>query len=371
MFWLILFILFSGSLKAQNLLNGPEGIFYHYQSSTYYVANALDGKIITIDQQSVHNEFASGLTMPMEVLIVNDILYVTANDPKKLYGFAISDGEMLLDLPINEAVGLSGMCFDARSDLIYIADQGGRIFTYNVTTEDLQIYLNTGQGISSSVQDIALDEANDRLVVCFYSYGLALKEIDITTGSISTISGTGGGNHVGINMDQAGHFYVSNWSTNEVLYYNNDFSEGGVFSTGQNQPVGITFNYDINFLAVANFGGNTVDLIYMYLTDSDDSEIQDSGDLNLKIIPNPFNPSTVISFETLESVVDSKIGIYNLKGQVVRNLPIVQSISKEEGYYSACWNGKDDDGKQVVSGIYYCNLNTGKNSIAKKLILLK
>ena len=103
------------------------------------------------------------------------------------------------------------MCFDERTDLIYIADQGGRIFTFNVLTEELQIYLNTGQGISSSVQDIALDVPNNRLVVCFYSYSLGLKSINLASGVVTTIAGTGGGNHVGINLDQAGYFYVSNY----------------------------------------------------------------------------------------------------------------------------------------------------------------
>ncbi|MFC1887973.1 T9SS type A sorting domain-containing protein [Candidatus Cloacimonadota bacterium] len=369
--WIICLILFTGCLNAQNLLNGPEGIFYHSDTSTYYVANALDGKIITIDMQSVHDEFVTGLNMPMEVLIVNEILYVTANDPKKLYGFNINSGEMVLDIAINEATGLSGMCFDDRTDMIYIADQGGRIFTFNVSSEDLEIYIDTGEGISSSVQDIALDIPNNRLVVCFYAYSLALKEIDLETGSVSTISGTGGGNHVGINMDTAGHFYVSNWSTNEILYYNNDFSTNGIFSSGQNQPVGITFNYDIDFMAVANFGGNTVDLIFMYLTDLDDNEIPDSGELDLKIFPNPFNPATTISFANKEYIDTAMISIYNLKGQQVREFPVTKLFSQNEERTSVIWDGRDNDKIPVVSGIYFCSLQAGNNSAVEKIVLLK
>ena len=377
--WLISLLCFVSCLNAQNLLNGPEGIFYHSETSTYYVANALDGKIITIDQQSNQDEFATGLSMPMEVLVVDEILYVTANDPKKLYGFEINTGDMLFDLPVTEATGLSGMCFDARTDLIYIADQGGRIFTYNVSTESLDIYIDTGEGISASVQDIALDIPNNRLVVCFYAYSLALKEIDLDTGNTSTISGTSGGNHVGINMDSAGNFYVSNWSTNEILHYNNDFSTGGVFSTGQIQPVGITFNYDINFLAVANFGGNTVDLIYMYLTDSDQDEIQDSGCLDLKVFPNPFNPCTTISFNLPTTNTDELIaGVYNLKGQKIKTLEMncntesgLQWMTQAESRYSVIWNGTDDSGRSVSSGNYYVRLKIGNQIMAKKMNLMK
>jgi len=367
MLMLIILIIFAGSLNAQNLLNGPEGIFYHSPTSTYYVANANDGKIITIDQQSVHNEFVSGLSMPMEVLIVENTLYVTGNDPKKFYSFDITTGEMILEIAINDALGLSGMCYDERTDLIYIADQGGRLLTFNRSTEIVDTYINTGQGVSTSVQDIVLDVENDRLVICFYSYGTSLKEINLTTGTVTSISGTGGGNHVGINMDLSGHFYVSNWSTNEVLYYSNDFSESGVFSTGHNQPVGITFNYDINFLAVANFGGNSVDLEYLYLTDSNNEEIPDSGNLELEIFPNPFNPRTSVSYQ-LTSVSDIEIGVYNIRGEKVKDL---LNSKCDPGNYTVIWDGTDEYGRSIASGFYFCTLTNGESRLSKKMILLK
>jgi len=367
MLLLFFLLLFAGSMNAQNLLNGPEGVYYYSPSSTYYIANANDGKIITIDQQSLHNEFAAGLGVPMEVLIVDNTLFVSANDPKKLYGFDISTGEMTIDIAIDEALGLSGMCYDQRTDHIYIADQGGRIFTYNVGTEAVEIYINTGQGVSSSVQDVVLDVENNRLVICFYAFGTTLKEIDLSNGTVTAIPGTGGGNHVGINMDQSGHFYVSNWSSNEILYYNNNFSESGTFSTGHDQPVGITFNYDIDFLAVANYGGNSMDLVYMYLTDSSNEEIPDSGKLDMNIFPNPFNPETSISYQ-LSVVSNIEMSVYNIKGEKIKKL-VEDNLTA--GKHTIIWDGKDDNGRSISSGFYYCTLTDGSAVLAKKIILMK
>ena len=83
--------------------------------------------------------------------------------------------------------------------------------------------------------------------------------------------------------------------------------------------------------------------------------------------PNPFNPTTTISFSIPnESEVD--ISIYNLKGQKIKNLPVI--LSGDEG--SAIWNGDAESGKQVGSGIYLYKLNlNGKTEAIKKCLLLK
>lgn len=83
--------------------------------------------------------------------------------------------------------------------------------------------------------------------------------------------------------------------------------------------------------------------------------------------PNPFNPETNISFSIpLDQKV--KLTIYNLKGQKVKKLINGQIVS---GNHSVVWNGKDDNGKQVGSGLYFYNLKTDDKEISKKMLLLK
>ncbi len=83
--------------------------------------------------------------------------------------------------------------------------------------------------------------------------------------------------------------------------------------------------------------------------------------------PNPFNPETNISF-SIPVEQDVKLTIYNLKGQKVRQLVNGQLAL---GKHSIVWEGKDDTGKQVGSGLYFYKLKTDKKEITKKMLLLK
>ncbi len=87
--------------------------------------------------------------------------------------------------------------------------------------------------------------------------------------------------------------------------------------------------------------------------------------------PNPFNPTTLIRY-TIPAVSDqpSKVSlkVYNILGQEVRTL-----INKKQapGYYRVIWDGKDEDGAPVSSGIYFYRLVARDFVGVKKMILLK
>ncbi|MBT4332649.1 MAG: T9SS type A sorting domain-containing protein [Candidatus Cloacimonetes bacterium] len=84
--------------------------------------------------------------------------------------------------------------------------------------------------------------------------------------------------------------------------------------------------------------------------------------------PNPFNPTTTISFSIPEETkVD--LSIYNIKGQKIKSL-LGDQISA--GEHSIVWNGVDASGKKVGSGIYLYKLNiNGKTEAVRKCLLLK
>ncbi len=87
----------------------------------------------------------------------------------------------------------------------------------------------------------------------------------------------------------------------------------------------------------------------------------------LSIYPNPFNPQTNISFEVLKGG-KVEVDIFNLKGQKVRS---ILNDYKEKGNYQMSWNGFDDNGFKVGSGMYIVRLKSANNSRSKKVILLK
>lgn len=86
--------------------------------------------------------------------------------------------------------------------------------------------------------------------------------------------------------------------------------------------------------------------------------------------PNPFKPQsahTTISFD-LKKTGLTDVSIYNVKGQKVKTL------SKEDmqiGTHSILWDGKDNDGKTVASGVYLYSVTQDDNRITKKMIIIK
>ena len=88
----------------------------------------------------------------------------------------------------------------------------------------------------------------------------------------------------------------------------------------------------------------------------------------LQNFPNPFNPETTISFDLSQEVVVT-LTIYDMAGQVVRTL--VENQSMVAGHYKSVWDGRNESGAMVGSGIYFYQLNAGDFSSMKKMTLLQ
>lgn len=83
--------------------------------------------------------------------------------------------------------------------------------------------------------------------------------------------------------------------------------------------------------------------------------------------PNPFNATTTIQYQ-LPHEGQIRLTIYNLNGQVVKTL---YNGRQKVGTHRITWNGEDDRGKQLASGIYFCRLESGNRILIQKLILMK
>jgi hypothetical protein len=87
----------------------------------------------------------------------------------------------------------------------------------------------------------------------------------------------------------------------------------------------------------------------------------------LQNYPNPFNPETNIKYNLAEGA-GVQLRIYNIVGQVVRTLV---SEQQSAGRYQVRWDGTDDRGSAVSSGIYFYQISAGSFSDVKRLMLLK
>ena len=83
--------------------------------------------------------------------------------------------------------------------------------------------------------------------------------------------------------------------------------------------------------------------------------------------PNPFNSTTILSYE-IKKGEHVGLRIYDILGREVREL--VNGVQKE-GYYQVNWDGRNNQGKGVTSGIYFYQLNVRDFKESKKLVLIK
>jgi hypothetical protein len=122
---------------------------------------------------------------------------------------------------------------------------------------------------------------------------------------------------------------------------------------------------DYSFFA----GEYNIRLIKIESENVEASMIPRPDNFNLHHYPNPFNPSTTISFNlTAEEAENTELVIYNVKGQKVKTLV---NEYLEAGNHTFLWNGTDKNGKPVSSGIYFYKLKSSNYNNTKKMLLLK
>jgi flagellar hook assembly protein FlgD len=83
--------------------------------------------------------------------------------------------------------------------------------------------------------------------------------------------------------------------------------------------------------------------------------------------PNPFNPKTTISYQ-LPAVSDVNLVIFDIAGRRINQWSY---SNQQAGAYDITWNGKDQSGKTVPSGVYIYRMMAGEFVESKKMVLLK
>src|SRR5262249_9804888 len=83
--------------------------------------------------------------------------------------------------------------------------------------------------------------------------------------------------------------------------------------------------------------------------------------------PNPFNPQTTIAF-SIATRAATHLAIYDVNGALVRTLA---NEMRAAGPYRITWDGRDDGGRVVASGVYFYKLSAGGFTQTKKMVLLK
>ena len=159
--------------------------------------------------------------------------------------------------------------------------------------------------------------------------------------------------------------------TYRVDYYA-DFSKNGQYDapptdhawrqtfTSDSGDVQLEFTHNVNFTDIQWPGPTGVEIV-------DELAGRPESYALLQNYPNPFNPATIIRFEIPEAG-RVQLFIYNTMGQVVRRLV---DRHMQPGRYQVVWDGTDDRGRILSSGLYFYTLQTGDYSRTLRMLFMK
>ncbi len=125
------------------------------------------------------------------------------------------------------------------------------------------------------------------------------------------------------------------------------------------------YSFQMDADGIASYFDNVY--VTQLATSVEDKEIVPTEYSLLQNYPNPFNPETQISYK-LSAGGFTSLSVYDLLGREIKTL-----VSKEQsaGSYTISWNGKNEFGNSVPSGVYMYTLKTGSFCESRKMILMK
>ena len=126
-------------------------------------------------------------------------------------------------------------------------------------------------------------------------------------------------------------------------------------------------NYELYVIALDFFNPTKIYKFQAVPTSIEESDQMTKTFSLLPNYPNPFNLSTSIPYK-LETKTDYELAIYDMTGSRVR---LLESGHKAPGKYTSVWNGRNDKGEVVGSGVYAIRLKSGNRQVLRKATLLK
>ncbi len=348
---------------------GPTGIELDLTNSKMYWADIFFDKIQRSDLDGSNIEdLVLGLPAVRDIALdlTNSKMYWTDFSGNKIQR-ANLDGSNVEDI-VSIAIGTPyGIVLDATNSKIYwTISNSKKIQRANLDGSNVEDVLNSLDGLVSPL-GITLGTFDSPLSVELNSF--SVHQIGKTIGlNWSTASET---ENAGFNVYRK----IGNSEFVQISSYENNSELVGSLNTSSNSFY--------TFVDNSNFKDN--ELYTYYISDIETngketkhtelaqsvvyeikSQVVDRFQLKQNF-PNPFNPSTTISYNLGESV-DVSLTIYNEKGEFVKELV---NENQSQGSHEVVWNGTDSFGKEVSSGTYFYKIETESFTRSHKMILLK
>ena len=256
--------------------------------------------------------------------------------------------------------GFRALAFDGADSLYAIGDDGPDYSLYRI---DIHSGAATPIGATGDAfTALAFDPLDGTLWAATGDGATtpdAVFHIDPATGS-ATLVGAAGLTSVGIleglMFDPAGNLYgVKTPAGPPARFVSIDKATGAATSVG---PVGAR--------RVSALAARLQRAVLVGIDDAATAAIPESFAL-LQNYPNPFNPSTTIRYG-LPVAAPVSVAIYDVLGRRVRTL---LDGNQAAGWHRITWNGRDDQGERVSSGIYIYRLQAGEFMSSRKLVLMR
>jgi hypothetical protein len=193
-------------------------------------------------------------------------------------------------------------------------------------------------------------------------------------------------------LDSETELVLNNLYNVTVLYSGSDFEiyingkldaistySGSILSTNINFLIGqiLPGNNQTNFKGVLDdiriydyaLSFQEIRALYDFATSVENKTIYSLPDENqlFQNYPNPFNSTTIINYQ-VKDAAPVNLQVYDILGNKIRT---IVNENKIAGYYAEYWDGKNDSGLQVPSGIYFYSLRVKNYNRTKKLVFLK
>ena len=353
------------SSAVQDLFAPPRrhiGLFAIEQSAgKIYWTDALSGSVQSVNLDGSGWEIlVSGSDWPTRIVATSDRLYWVEDVRPPILKTSTLDGSGVREvISINSLVDIQGLSFDSTRKRLYwtgpCSSLENYIWTANPDGSDLDsLFVTDG---SPCPGDLALNEATGQIYWApqFGDYFLGKVNGD---GTNPVHAEWLSGNLIHIDFDEVENKLY--WSSEE-------------WPPGNTRPVVEVYrgNPDGTEVESLFWSGDRVSDLVVYHPPRPTS-VQfalvrpNSTDLHSNF-PNPFNSHTRIAY-TLATPGLVSLTIYNCLGQPVRTLAReVQSI----GRYQIPWDGRDDLGRLVASGVYLSRLVTADGVFTRRLALLR
>jgi hypothetical protein len=374
-----------------------------------YVVNSGDNNIQKIDKESgntVCHIYTGASSNPYDILIQDDYAYITGGLSNQIYKLDLTTDSIIAELTVGN--NPAGMAVWGSKLYVGNTDYASGYNNCSLSVVDLNEF-SVINVIPTNHNPQFLISYNDQIhVSCsgnwFNIYG-TVQVIDPGLDEVIQVLDIGG--YTGsLNAANNGRIYVGDLMNTGIYAYDADdleiiynssspFLPGAAnIATYQNLLITLggewgqnfivnTFDENENLLQSYNVGLYSTDIKIDMTNDSEaENEIIPEQITDLKNQPNPFNPLTEISFFLGRELSGNlELGIYDLKGRQVKHfrkqdfvISRIEAGNERQGAYryNIFWNGTDDNGFSVSSGIYFYRvINNGITLAARKCTLLK